>query len=179
MRDPATKNRNLGLSLLAIVLGMVCLAYASVPLYDLFCRVTGTGGTTQEAIRFPTSISGRTITVRFNADVSPELPWHFAPQQIAMDVKIGENGLAFYTAKNLSNTMTYGTATYNVTPHKAGIYFNKVKCFCFERQPLQAGQETDMPVSFFIDPEFLNDPAMADVDTVTLSYTFFPAKKTP
>ena len=166
----------MALSLLAIVVGMLGLAYASVPLYRIFCKVTGIGGTTQTAVVAPEQVLDREIVVRFNADVDPKLPWYFKPQQKEVRVKIGENALAFFEAMNMSDNPVLGTATYNVTPLKAGGYFNKIQCFCFDEQKLDPGQTADMPVSFFIDPEILNDPNMNDVNTITLSYTFFKVK---
>jgi cytochrome c oxidase assembly protein subunit 11 len=113
------------------------------------------------------------ITIRFNADIHSELPWKFNPLQKEVRIRVGEMGLAFYQAENLSTSPVVGMATYNVTPHKAGIYFNKVECFCFLEQHLESKQKTDFPVQFFIDPEIMSDPNLEDVDTITLSYTFF------
>jgi len=155
--------------------GMGGLAYASVPLYELFCRVTGYGGTTQVAEAPSGAVADRTVTVRFDASVNPALLWAFQPAQRALTVKAGENKLAFYSAENTSDETVVGTATFNVTPNKAGVYFNKVECFCFTEQVLKPGQRIDMPVSFFIDPEIVDDPNLADVTTITLSYTFFRA----
>ena len=167
--------RNLGtaLALSGIVCAMVGLAFASAPLYRLFCQVTGFGGTTQVAEVLPEAVSDRVITVRFNADVNPELPWSFQPVQRAVKVRVGEAGLAFYRATNLTTRPVTGTATFNVTPLKAGEYFNKTACFCFEEQRLQPGESVEMGVSFFIDPTILEDRNLDDVTTVTLSYTFF------
>jgi cytochrome c oxidase assembly protein subunit 11 len=169
------RNRRLLLSLFCVAAGMVGLAYASVPLYDMFCRVTGFGGTTQRAEAAPTQVVDRTITVRFNADVNNKLPWSFRPEQRSITLKLGETGLAAYRAENRSDAATVGTASYNVTPEKAGQYFNKIECFCFTEQVLQPGQGVDMPVAFFVDPAMADDPAMEDVTTITLSYTFFRA----
>ncbi len=163
--------------LVACVFGMLALTFASSALFKMFCEKTGHGGTTQVAKAMPKRIENRVITVRFNADTHSELPWEFKPLQKQIKVKAGEVGLAFYHGKNLSPDLTVGMATYNVTPHKAGIYFNKVECFCFIEQHLERHQETDFPVQFFIDPEIVNDPYLADVDTITLSYTFFKLKK--
>ena len=171
-----TSNRSLGISLLAIAIGMVLLTYASVPLYALFCRVTGFGGTTQVATSAPSKIYDREITIRFNADTDPALPWDFKPDQTEMTVKVGENHLAFYSARNEAKLPLIGTSVYNVTPHKAGVYFNKIQCFCFTEQRIDSGEKASFPVSFFIDPEFMNDPNMRNVQTITLSYTFFPVK---
>lgn len=163
--------------LIGVLGGMVALTYASPSLYRLFCEKTGHGGTTQLATLKPKRIENRTITVRFNADTHMELPWKFKPLQKEIQVKVGEIGLAFYQAQNLSALPAIGMATYNVTPHKAGIYFNKVECFCFLEQHLEGKQKTDFPVQFFIDPEIINDPNLNDVDTITLSYTFFRLKR--
>lgn len=166
-------NARVAISLAAVVCGMVGLAFASVPLYELFCRVTGFGGTTQVADAVPEMISERRITVRFNADVSPKLPWDFRPEETSVELRVGEPGLAFYVATNEAARPTTGTANFNVTPDKAGIYFSKVQCFCFEEQELKPGESMRMGVSFFVDPALLDDPGMADVETITLSYTFF------
>lgn len=161
-------------NLLALVAGMVMLAYASVPLYRMFCKVTGYGGTTQEAKSAPGSISQRVINIEFNSDIDPALNWEFMPGERSHKVKIGEQALTYFTAHNLENHPVTGRAAYNVVPFKAGIYFNKIECFCFTEQTLAAGQKVHMPVSFFIDPAMLSDPDMDDVKTITLSYTFFP-----
>ena len=166
-------NTRVAVTLAALVCGMVGLAFASVPLYQLFCQVTGYGGTTQVAETVPESLSERRITVRFNADVNPKLPWDFAPEQNAVELRVGEPGLAFYAATNRAARPTVGTATFNVTPAKAGAYFNKVQCFCFEEQELAPGESMRMGVSFFVDPAMLDDPGLDDVETITLSYTFF------
>lgn len=152
---------------------MAMLAYASVPLYRLFCATTGFGGTPQIAKELPSKILNREVIVRFNTDVDPRLGWEFSSEQKQVKVKIGENGLAFFKAINKSSEATTGMAMYNVTPEKTGGYFNKIKCFCFEKQKLKAGQEINFPVSFFIDPEMVKDKQMDDVDTITLSYTFY------
>lgn len=155
---------------------MFGLAYASVPLYQLFCQVTGFGGTTQKALVAPEKSFDREITVRFNADIDRDLDWKFAPGEREVKVRVGENRLTHYVAENLENKPTTGHAVYNVVPHKAGIYFSKIQCFCFENQTLAANKKVDMPISFFIDPAILDDPEMNDVHNITLSYTFFPKK---
>ncbi|MEM7650747.1 MAG: cytochrome c oxidase assembly protein [Pseudomonadota bacterium] len=172
----ARKNAKTGLTVLGVVLGMAALSYASVPLYDLFCRVTGFGGTTQVSDTLPDVILDRSVTVQFNADTSRQLPWDFGPVERSIDVKIGQKGLTSYTARNTSSAPATGTAIYNVTPLKAGKYFHKVQCFCFDEQTLQAGQEVDMPVMFYVDPSIADDPNLDDVKTITLSYTFFKAE---
>ncbi len=171
-------NRRLGINLAMMVVGMAMFAYASVPLYDLFCRVTGFGGTTQKAIAAPpvSAILNRTMRVTFNADIDPNLPWDFKPLQKDITVKIGEKKLIFFTAKNNGSEQLTGIATFNVTPEKAGGYFNKIQCFCFINQTLQPGQEMTMPVSFFIDPATVNDKNLDELQDITLSYTFFKAK---
>ena len=172
----ASRNRNTAILVSALVAAMLVLAYASVPLYRLFCQKTGYGGTTQVAVAPTGEIRNRYVRVQFNADVSPELPWRFVPMQKEMMVRVGESSLAFYEAENLGAQEIKGMAVYNVTPDKAGIYFNKVECFCFIEQTLPPGKPVQMPVSFFIDPKFDDDPLVADVKTITLSYTFFPFK---
>lgn len=166
-------NRRLAIGLFVVPVAMVGVAYASVPLYELFCQVTGYGGTTQVAESLPETIGERVIKVRFNSDVAPDLPWAFQPVEREVELKVGESGLAFFRAENLSQRPTVGTATFNVTPLKAGPYFNKVQCFCFTEQHLAAGGSIDMPVSFFVDPAIEEDPNLSEVRTITLSYTFF------
>lgn len=167
------RNRRAVIGLTALTLGMGGLSFAAVPLYDLFCRVTGFGGTTQVAEGLAGRVVDRTITVRFNADINRELPWEFRPESREMKVKLGEGALAYYKAQNTSDRSSVGQAVYNVTPQKAGIYFNKIQCFCFEEQRLEPGQAMDMPVYFFVDPAMADDPNLDDVSTITLSYTFF------
>ncbi len=159
-----------------VALSMVGLAFASVPLYRLFCQVTGFGGTPQIADGTEVEIGDRVITVRFNADKSSNLPWYFKPVQKQLTMRVGEQKLAFYTARNDGNQTITGTATFNVTPVKAGSYFTKVDCFCFSEQTLNPGQEVDMPVAFYVDPEIASDRNMDDVKEITLSYTFFPVQ---
>ena len=159
--------------LASVILAMVGLTAAAVPLYRLFCQVTGYSGTTQRAEAAPERQLEETIQVRFNADVARDLPWSFAPVERAVEVRLGEQHLAFYRAHNASNRPIVGTATFNVTPFKAGAYFDKIACFCFEEQVLQAGETVDMPVSFYVDPAILEDPDTQDVRAITLSYTFF------
>lgn len=171
------KNTKMAFNLFALVAGMVMLAYASVPLYRIFCKVTGYGGTPKQAYAAPKNISERVINIEFNADIDPGLPWEFKPGEASHKVKVGEQNLTYFVAHNLENKPVTGHAVYNVLPFKAGAYFNKIQCFCFSEQTLAAGQKVDMPVSFFIDPAILNDPDMDDVNTITLSYTFFPATK--
>lgn len=167
------RNRLTALAAAGVVVGMVGMAYAAVPLYRIFCQVTGFGGTTQVAASAPSEIDERVITVRFNADTARDMPWRFRPQQRAMTLRVGERALAFYEAFNPSDQRIAGSATFNVTPAKAGVYFNKIECFCFTEQVLAPGQRADMPVSFFVDPAIADDPDLDDVKTITLSYTFF------
>ncbi len=170
------RNRRVMLSCVVLVAGMLGLSFAAVPLYDLFCRVTGFGGTTRVAEATPTQVLERTMKIRFNSDVNRSLDWQFRPEVNEVSVKVGETGMVAYHAKNTGDAAVVGTATYNVTPHKAGIYFNKVQCFCFTEQRLEPGQSVEMPVMFFVDPAIADDPNLADVHTITLSYTFFRAR---
>ena len=176
MAESRPKNRWTAVVLAGVAVGMVGMAYAAAPLYELFCRVTGYGGATRTAVAAPGPVDGRPMTVRFNADTAGGLPWRFRPLQREAAVRIGEETLAFYEARNEAGRAITGTATFNVTPHKAGPYFDKIDCFCFERQVLSAGERAEMPVSFFIDPAILDDPNLSDVKTITLSYTFFEAE---
>lgn len=160
-----------------IVVGMVGVSFAAVPLYSLFCAVTGFGGTTRQADAAPgASAEHRSFTVRFDSNVSEGLDWKFVPAVNTTKVEVGVENLAFYRATNTSDAPLVGTAAFNVTPHKAGPYFMKIDCFCFTEQVLQPGQTMDMPVQFFLDPELMKDPKMDGVTTVTLSYTFYPAE---
>lgn len=161
------------LASLAAIAAMVGLVAASVPLYDLFCRVTGYGGTTRIADHAAPA-TNRPITVRFDASKTKDLPWRFKAAQSHVDTHLGEQVLAFYTATNTSDQAVVGTATFNVTPAKAGKYFNKVECFCFTEQRLEPGQSVDMPVTFFVDPGLAEDETTWEITTITLSYTFFP-----
>ena len=172
-QERARGNRRMGLLLAGVVAGMVGLSFAAVPLYSLFCQVTGYGGTTQVADQVPDAPLERTIKVRFNADVNPGLPWRFQPEQREVEVRIGEPTLVFYSARNLAARETFGTAVFNVTPLKAGAYFQKVDCFCFTEQKLEPGERVEMGVSFYIDPSVVEDASMDSVETITLSYTFF------
>jgi len=170
------KNARVGVVVLCVVLGMLGLSYAAVPLYSMFCRATGFGGVTQVAKTLPDHIVNRTVRIRFNTDTDPHLPWIFRPEQRQIDVKLGQKGLVAFYAKNESHENVTGTAVYNVTPPKAGKYFNKIQCFCFSEQTLTAGQDVSMPVVFFVDPKMQDDRNMDDVQTITLSYTFFKAE---
>ena len=158
--------------LFSIVFFMILLVAFSVPIYNLFCRVTGYGGTTSFSEQGSSITLDQDITLQFNADVNDSINWSFdAPDNVTF--KIGENTKVEYQATNLSNTTSIGTATFNVLPEKVGPYFIKTQCFCFEKQTLEPNQSVQMPVVFYIDPSIIEDPSMADIDTITLSYTFF------
>jgi cytochrome c oxidase assembly protein subunit 11 len=157
-----------------IALAMLGLGFASVPLYRLFCQVTGFDGTPRIAAGPSTTVLDQTVTIRFDGNVTPGLPWHFEPVQNTMQVKIGENNLAFFRATNTSDQPVRGTAIYNVFPEIAAVYFNKVQCFCFTEQLLQPGETMEFPVSFFVDPQIVNDRDARAVTHITLSYTFNP-----
>lgn len=173
----ASRHRAVALSCLVFVVAMVGAAYAAVPLYDWFCRTTGFGGTPLVAVKAPDAPIAREITVRFDGNVADGLPWRFAPDHNSIRIKIGETTLFHYTAKSLAAGDTVGIASYNISPPEAAGYFNKLQCFCFTNQTLSPGEKMDMPVVFFIDPAIDNDPQFRSLDTITLSYTFFPAKK--
>ena len=160
-----------------VVAGMVGMAYASVPLYKLFCQVTGFGGTTQVADQAPDQIlaSASPLNVRLDANVNPQLDWSFVPVNSEVRLKPGEEVIALYRATNTGTQPSTGTATFNVTPQKAGPYFMKIECFCFTEQTLQPGESVDMPVRFFLDSEITSDINTADIDEIVLSYTFFKA----
>ena len=166
-------NRLVAVVCLAFFGGMIGMAYAAVPLYALFCQVTGYGGTTQRVEQYSDRVLDREITVRFDANTSG-LPWDFKPAERAMKLKIGETAQAHYTATNLFSAPNAGRATFNVTPLLAGSYFNKVECFCFTDTTLKPGETLDMPVVFYVDPDIADVPELKDITTITLSYTFFP-----
>jgi cytochrome c oxidase assembly protein subunit 11 len=170
------KNARLAWSLAAAVGGMLALAYAASPLYDMFCRATGFGGTPQVAQEGERPVLGRTVNVRFDSNVDANLPWRFTPLEREVKVKLGEERLVHYRVTNLSQRPIVGTSAYNVTPETAGAWFNKLQCFCFTEQLLLPGQSMDMPVVFFVDPEMDKDRRYDNVRTITLSYTFFEAK---
>ncbi len=169
------RNRRLGVMVCALALLMLGAAYAAVPLYRLFCQMTGFAGTTQRAKAAPDHILAKTVRVRFDANVNG-LPWRFAPDQQLITVKLGETAQVSYFAQNLSNKSTTGTATFNVTPDVAGAYFNKLQCFCFTEQTLKPGQAIHMPVTLFVDPAMVEDVSAKGVPEITLSYTFYPVK---
>jgi cytochrome c oxidase assembly protein subunit 11 len=170
------KNARLAWTLAAAVGGMLALAYAASPLYDMFCRATGFGGTPQVAQEGERPILSRTVNVRFDSNVDANLPWRFTPLEREVKVKLGEERLVHYRVTNVSQRPIVGTSTYNVTPETSGPWFNKLQCFCFTEQLLLPGQSMDMPVVFFVDPEMDKDRRYDNVRTITLSYTFFEAK---
>ncbi len=172
----AEQNKKLGWALVGLGVAMLAAAYASVPLYQLFCQVTGFGGTAQRAAALPQSISERSVTLSFNADVANDLPWTFKPPADKLTLRLGEAVTTHYHVVNNSKHTLVGTAAHNVQPERLGGYFNKVECFCYTEQVLQPGESRDMPVTLFIDPAMAEDRAMDDVQAVTLSYTFFLAK---
>lgn len=178
-------SRKMLIYLLTVAGAMVGASYAAVPLYRRFCQSTGYGGTVQRRESVEEKImrhtqdgtkASRELVVQFNADVADGMPWKFVPTQRQVRVKPGESALAFYTAENRSSASITGVSTYNVTPMKAAIYFNKIQCFCFEEQTLLPGEQIDMPVFFYIDPEFETDPKMDGINNLILSYTFFKVK---
>lgn len=173
MDDLSRRNRRTVLASVTVIAMMGGLVYYSVPLYRMFCQVTGFGGTTQSAEAAPGVVGERIITVRFDATTSARLPWKFGPAQRQMRVRIGERAHATYIAKNLSDKASVGSASFNVTPAKAGQYFTKIECFCFTEQRLAAGARAEMGVDFFIDPAILDDRSLDDVGTITLSYTMY------
>lgn len=178
--DVTRRNVRVGLMAFAGALAMLGLGYASVPLYRLFCQVTGFGGTTQvasegDAARARASATGQTISIRFDASTASDMPWVFRPSQPTDTITIGERDIATFVARNQSSQSITGMATFNVAPEQAGKYFNKIQCFCFTEQTLAPGQEVIMPVLYYVDPAMLDDPNMRGVEQITLSYTFHRA----
>lgn len=173
--NPLRIDRKLRTALLAVlgVCTMTGVAFASVPLYRLFCQVTGFGGTTMRADAAPGAVDGK-VTVAFDANVSPKLTWQFKPEVASDQISIGARDMAFYTATNTGTVPITGTATYNVTPEVAGKYFSKIQCFCFTEQTLKPGETIRMPVIYFVDPKIMTDPDTKDIEKITLSYTFYP-----
>jgi cytochrome c oxidase assembly protein subunit 11 len=171
----AAKNRRTGLSMALFAAIMVGVAFASVPLYRLFCQVTGFGGTPVRAENAPGAVAGQ-IGVRFDANIEPSLPWRFEPVQTTVRIHPGARTQILYRATNLTARATTGRAIFNVTPLKAGQYFSKIECFCFTEQTLRGGQKVDMPVVFYVDPRIRQDEATKDIDEITLSYTFYPVE---
>lgn len=167
------RNARVGGAVAIVAAGMLGVAFAALPLYDLFCRVTGYNGTVQTDGRAAPGAGATRMTVRFNATTHPTLPWRFTPAQPSVQLVVGEEALGFYTARNLDAGSVTGVATYNVTPEKVGKYFHKTACFCFENQTLAPGQAVDMPLSFWIDPAIATDASTRDVRTITINYSFF------
>lgn len=172
-------NRIVALSCASFFVAMIGVAYAAVPLYQMFCQVTGYGGTTQRVEQMSDTILDQTVKVRFDANVSGGLPWDFKPVQREVTVRIGETTIINYEAKNISDRPTAGRATFNVSPDLTGSYFNKVQCFCFTDTTLAAGETMEMPVMFFVDPDIVKEKDLKGLKTITLSYTFFPLDKEP
>ncbi|MEL7107114.1 MAG: cytochrome c oxidase assembly protein [Pseudomonadota bacterium] len=168
----AQQNKRTVMRLVGVGVLMGALAWASVPLYDLFCRVTGFGGTPLVAETGADTVLDQTIEVRFDASLASDMPWDFRPMERTMTIRLGETALAFYEAHNPTNMPVAGSASFNVAPFAAGGYFTKIDCFCFEEQVLQPGETVQMPVSFYVDPEILEDEEGKHVPTITLSYTF-------
>jgi cytochrome c oxidase assembly protein subunit 11 len=166
-------NRTFGITLAAVAVVMTGVSFAAIPLYRLFCAVTGYAGTPQIGASVAPGATLQEITVRFDANTNPNLPWNFSPVQEEIRLPLGEQQLAFYTARNLASTPVTGVALYNVTPDTAGKYFHKTACFCFNQQTLAAGQQMQFPLSFWVDPEIAKDPNTMGIRTITLSYTFF------
>jgi cytochrome c oxidase assembly protein subunit 11 len=168
----ATQNRKTARKAVGVIVTMGALAWAAVPFYDWFCRVTGYAGATVSADGNDSQILDRTVTIAFDANVEPGLPWTFVPVAQSMDIRIGETGLAFYRATNTSDRPVAGTASFNVAPDSAGPYFTKIECFCFTEQVLQPGESIEMPVTFYVDPAITEDEDGSRVSYITLSYTF-------
>lgn len=182
MSGGETPRRNMALTAAivgGVVAGMTGLAFAAVPLYEAFCRITGYGGTTQTAAAAPAQALDRSIEIRFDANSDPALPVEFSAAQSAERLRIGETGLAFYRVRNVSSEPVTIRATYNVTPHVAGPYFVKLECFCFQDRTLQPHEEAELPVIYFVDPEIVADRETAEIATVTLSYTYFRSADAP
>ncbi|HZF74311.1 MAG TPA: cytochrome c oxidase assembly protein [Acetobacteraceae bacterium] len=171
--DLARRNRRVAGIAFGVVFTMVGVSFAAVPLYDLFCRMTGFGGTPMIGQAAPAQPGELVVTVRFNANTHPNLPWRFEPAQPATQLRVGEEGVGFYTARNIADRPVTGVSTYNVTPEVAGKYFHKVACFCFEEQTLAPGQQVDMPLAFWVDPKIAENPNTRGIRTITINYTFF------
>jgi cytochrome c oxidase assembly protein subunit 11 len=178
-QHPKARSRDLLVAFLCggFVALMVGVSYAAVPLYSWFCRTTGFGGTTQVAHTLPTHVSDRTITVRFDSNVSADLPWLFEPERRTIDVRLGEVVTVYYSVTNEAARITVGQAGYNVSPPTAGVYFQKINCFCFTTQTMKPGEKRDMAVVFYVDPKLAKDHEQDGVNSITLSYTFYPAKE--
>ena len=177
--DRDRRNRRTLVAMAGIGLAMLALGFASVPLYRIFCQTTGFGGTTQRAAADVklTPVAGRTMSIRFDSNVQPGMPWEFRPEHRTDTVTVGARDMAIFIAKNLSDKPVTGTASFNVTPTQAGAYFTKLQCFCFTQQTLQPGEEVRMPVIYYVDPKILQDPDNKDTQQITLSYTFYPVEQ--
>ena len=175
MNSVAQKNRAVGIRMALFALAMLGLAFASVPLYRVFCQVTGFGGTTMKADAAPGAVAGQ-IGVRFDANIDPALPWKFEPVQETVRIHPGARTTIYYRATNYTARATTGQAIFNVTPEIAGKYFSKIECFCFTEQTLKPGESVKMPVIFFVDPKLRDDPDTKHIDEITLSYTFYPVE---
>ncbi|WP_294133713.1 cytochrome c oxidase assembly protein [Sphingobium sp.] len=177
--DRDRRNRRTMIAMAGVGLSMLALGFASVPLYRIFCEQTGFGGTTMRAdanvqVR---EAAGHTMSIRFDSNVQPGMPWQFYPEHRTDTVTVGSKDMAIFIAKNMSDKPVTGTASFNVTPSQAGAYFTKIQCFCFTQQTLQPGQEVRMPVLYFVDPKILKDPDNKDTQQITLSYTFYPVEQ--
>ncbi|MBA3667973.1 MAG: cytochrome c oxidase assembly protein [Sphingomonas sp.] len=175
MSSVAAKNRSVGFRAALFGLAMLAVAFASVPLYRIFCQVTGFDGTTQRAEAAPGAVAGQ-IGVRFDANISPMLPWKFVPEQETVRIHPGQRTTIYFDATNYTARNTTGQAVFNVSPAQAGPYFSKIACFCFTEQTLKPGEKARMPVVFFVDPKIREDEATRDIDEITLSYTFYPVE---
>jgi cytochrome c oxidase assembly protein subunit 11 len=177
--DRDRRNRRTMVAMALVGLSMLALGFASVPLYRIFCEQTGFGGTTQRAqagvaVREAT---GHQLSIRFDSNVQPGMPWQFHPEHPTQTVTVGAKSMAIFVAKNMSDRPVTGSASFNVTPTQAGAYFTKIQCFCFTQQTLQPGQEVRMPVLYYVDPKILDDPDNRDTQEITLSYTFYPVER--
>lgn len=173
-----SRKRRIMLSAVAVAVISFGMGFAAVPLYRIFCQTTGFGGTTQraEANTGVQPVPGKTMSIRFDSNVQPGMPWQFHPERETQTVTIGQKSMAIFLAKNMSDKPVTGTAAFNVTPTQSGAYFTKIQCFCFTQQTLQPGQEVRMPVIYFVDPKILDDKDNRDVQQITLSYTFYPVE---
>jgi cytochrome c oxidase assembly protein subunit 11 len=169
------KNRRVAMIAASVAIGMLGLSYAAVPFYKAFCKATGFGGTTQRADAAPAQATDQKISVRFDANTSGALNWDFHARQKDMTVNIGEQAMAYFNARNMSDKVLTGSAVFNVTPPSAGAYFDKIQCFCFTKQTLKPGESAEFPVVYFVDPAILDDPDAKGIHEITLSYTFYPA----
>lgn len=177
--DRDRRNRRTMMAMVGVGLSMLALGFASVPLYRIFCEQTGFGGTTKRAsadVQVREAV-GHTMSIRFDSNVQPGMPWQFYPEHRTDTVTVGRKDMAIFIAKNMSDRPVTGTASFNVTPSQAGAYFTKIQCFCFTQQTLQPGQEVRMPVLYFVDPKILDDPDNKDTQQITLSYTFYPVEQ--